>query len=223
MLALGDIFRRAFRKCRGLTKSALSHLLWLPWELRLRLDGHGPCLKILTHLTLEEKLLLYKLARELEPASVIVEVGSYLGASAACLAAAAKERGSVVYCVDTWTNEAMTEGPRDTYAEFMSNTQRYVEQIRPLRGRSLKVAKKFLEPIDLLFLDADHSYRACRSDTEAWLPKVKPGGIVVFHDFGWAEGVQRTVREMVKPIEQSPGHVMENIYWARIKHSGESE
>lgn len=218
-----DILKRTLRECLGLAKSVLSRLRWLPWELRLRLRGHGPDFKIFTHLRLEEKLLLYKLAFELEPASVIVELGSYLGASSTFLAAAAKERGSIVYCVDTWTNEAMTEGPRDTYAEFMFNTQRYAEQIRPLRGRSLKVAKKFLEPVDLLFLDADHSYRACRSDTEAWLPKVKPGGIVVFHDFGWAEGVQRTVREMVKPIEQSPGHVMENIYWARIKHSGESE
>jgi predicted O-methyltransferase YrrM len=219
MLALEDILKRALRKCRGLAKSALSRLRWLPWELRLRLHGHGPCLKIFTHLTLKEKLLLYKLARELEPASVIVELGSYLGASAACLAAAAKERGSVVYCVDTWMSEAMSEGPRDTYAEFISNTQRYAEQIHPLRGRSLEIAEKFPEPIDLLFLDADHSYAACRSDAEAWLPKVKPGGMVVFHDFGWAEGVQRTVREMVKPIEQSPSHMMENIYWARINRT----
>jgi predicted O-methyltransferase YrrM len=173
-------------------------------------------------LTLEEKLLLYKLARELEPASVIVEVGSYLGASSTFLAAAAKERRSVVYCVDTWANEGMSEGLRDTYAEFTFNTQRYTEQIRPLRGTSLEIAEGFLQAIDLLFLDADHSYAACRSDAQAWLPKVKPGGIVVFHDIGWAEGVQRTVRELVKPIERSPGHALKNIYWARIGRSGEA-
>ena len=217
MLALKDVLKRVLRKCRDLAKSALSRLRWFPWEFRLRLCGHGLCFKIFTHLTLEEKLLLYKLACKLEPASVIVEVGSYLGASSTFLAVAAKERRSMVYCVDTWTNEAMSEGPLDTYTEFISNTQRYSEQIRPLRGRSLEIAEEFLEPIDLLFMDADHSYAACRSDAEAWLPKVKPGGIVVFHDFGWAEGVQRTVREMVQPIEQSPGHTMENIYWARIK------
>ena len=199
----------------------MKRVLWLPWEGSLRLRGHSACFEIFTHMTLSEKLLLYRLVRGLKRGSVIVEVGSYLGASSTFLAAAAKERGCVVYCVDTWMNDAMSESPRDTYAEFLSNTQRFADQIRPLRGRSLEIAEKFSEAIALLFLDGDHSYAGCRSDVEAWLPKLKPGGTVVFHDFGWAEGVQRTVQEVVKPIEESPGHVMENTYYARVNPRGE--
>lgn len=218
-LATIPILRRikhTLNKCRSLSVTILNRMRWLPWELSLRFRGHSACFEIFTHMTLPEKLLLYRLARGLKRGSVIVEVGSYLGASSTFLAAAAKERSCVVYCVDTWANDAMPEAPRDTYAEFVSNTQRYADEIRPLRGRSLEIAEKFSEPIDLLFVDGDHSYIGCHSDAEAWLPKLKPGGIVVFHDFAWAEGVQRTVQEMVKPIEQSPGHAMENIYWARV-------
>ena len=37
--------------------------------------------------------------------------------------------------------------------------------------------------LDLVFLDADHSLEAVRSDIEAWLPKVKPGGWIGGHDY----------------------------------------
>jgi len=202
-----------------LLKDLIVHLQYLPWEVNLYLRGHGPCFGIFTHLTLEEKLLLYKLTRKLDHNSVIVEIGSYLGASTTFLAAAAKENQSLVYCVDTWLNDAMTEGPRDTYQEFISNTTLYQQQIYPLRGKSEDIAKEFVNQIDLLFLDGDHSYSGCRLDVESWLPKLKNGGIIVFHDYGWSEGVQKVVREIVKPREKAPGHGMSNLYWTRINGS----
>jgi len=208
--------KQTLNKCRTLSVTFLKRMRWLPWEFSLRFRGHSTCFEIFTDMTLPEKLLLYRLAHGLRRGSVIVEVGSYLGASSTFMAAAAKERSCVVYCVDTWMNDVMSEGQRDTYAEFLSNTQMYADQIQPLRGEALWIAKKFSEPIDLLFLDGDHSYAGCRSDVDAWLAKLKPSGIVVFHDIGWARGVQRIVQEIVKPIERSPGHAMDNIYWARI-------
>ncbi|MBL7161901.1 MAG: class I SAM-dependent methyltransferase [Anaerolineales bacterium] len=198
-------------------KELAAHLKYLPWEVNLYLRGHGPCFGIFTHLTLEEKLLLYKLTRKFDHNSVIVEIGSYLGASTTFLAAAAKENKSQVYCVDTWMNEGMTEGTRDTYQEFISNTTLYQQQIYPLRGRSEDIAKEFDNQIDLLFLDGDHSYKSCRADVESWLPKVKNGGIIILHDYGWSEGVQKVVRDMVKPREKKPGLEMSNLYWTRVK------
>lgn len=35
----------------------------------------------------------------------------------------------------------------------------------------------------MVFIDADHSYEACKGDIEAWLPNIKPGGIIALHDY----------------------------------------
>lgn len=39
-------------------------------------------------------------------------------------------------------------------------------------------------PVDMVFIDADHSYEACKRDILAWLPKIKSGGIIAIHDYG---------------------------------------
>jgi predicted O-methyltransferase YrrM len=184
--------------------------------LHLRLRGHGKCLHIFTHLTKKEKLRLYSIAYHLKTNPTIVEIGSYLGASSALLAAAAEQRKGVVYCVDTWQNDAMSEGQRDTYQEFLKNTAPYVDYIHPLRGRSLEFAEEFVLPIDLLFIDADHSYEGCLADTKAWLSKVSRGGIVIFHDYKYFQGVRQVVDEIVQPLVSNQGKVVENMYWAYI-------
>lgn len=52
--------------------------------------------------------------------------------------------------------------------------------------------------IDLLFLDDDHQYDTVKANFEHFLPHVRSGGYVVFHDyiFPTAEGVKRFVDEL---------------------------
>jgi hypothetical protein len=38
------------------------------------------------------------------------------------------------------------------------------------------------DPIDLLFIDADHTYEGVRADYETYSPLVRPGGLIAFHD-----------------------------------------
>ncbi len=179
---------------------------------------HRHLFSIYTHLTKHERILLFELAKSLPLGSTIVEIGSYLGASTCFLAAGARSRGNKVYAVDTWTNIGMSEGARDTYEEFLRNTEPLREWIVPLRGLSTEVGEKFDGRIDLLFIDGNHSYEAVRADLEVWLLKVKDGGIVVFHDYNWAEGVQRSVRELIVPIQVEGGRRIDSIYWTRISH-----
>ena len=169
-------------------------------------------------MTPRERLLLYKLGRLQDPGCVLLEVGSYLGASSCFLAAAARDLGggARVHCVDTWENQGMTEGPRDTWEEFRHNTERYARQIVTHRGPSVDIARTFKKPVDLLFLDGDHSYEGCRADVEAWLPHLASGGLLLMHDFGWAEGVQRVVSELVRGVESQSGQMLDNTYWTRI-------
>lgn len=172
---------------------------------------------IFTHMTSRERLQLCRLS-EVAPGGAFVEIGSYLGASTAFLAEGIRRRAAptILHCVDTWMNDAMSEGPRDTYAEFQKNVEPYGETIQPLRGYSSEVAGGFEESVGLLFLDGDHSYEAVRADVDAWLHKVSPGGIVILHDVGWADGVQRVIRESIEPRAKEIGR-LPNLYWARLR------
>jgi hypothetical protein len=41
----------------------------------------------------------------------------------------------------------------------------------------------------MVFIDADHSYEHCKADIQAWLPNIKLGGIIAFHDYGPEDGL----------------------------------
>lgn len=193
----------------------------LPVWLRLR-RRFGFALRIPTDLALYEKLLLYDKASHVPPGGVIVEIGSYLGSSAAVMAAGARAKCISIHCVDTWQNDAMSEGPRDTYAEFRRNTLAFDDIIVPLRGRAKEVADGFDLSIDLLLVDGDHSYEGCKRDLVKWLPKVKAGGLVILHDLGWAEGIQRAAEEELVPRTAGTLEQFWNIGWGVIQPEDKS-
>jgi predicted O-methyltransferase YrrM len=168
--------------------------------------------RIPTHLTIEEKEFLFFKARSLGSGSIIAEIGSYLGASACFLAAGGGSRISKLYCIDTWENDAMSEGPMDTFDRFQNNTAVFDQVIVSLRGNSVQMAKRLNVPIDLLFVDADHSYDAVAADLRAYLPKLRNGGLLILHDYGWAAGVQRAVHEIVRYIRIEDPFILSNMY-----------
>jgi predicted O-methyltransferase YrrM len=49
------------------------------------------------------------------------------------------------------------------------------------------------EPIDFLYIDADHGYDGVMADLIAWVPHVRPGGVIVGDDYDNAiyPGVKR--------------------------------
>src|SRR5262245_8562946 len=156
-----------------------------------------------THLSASDIRALEEIMKILPVGATCVEVGSYLGASSIVIASHMPP-GSSLWCIDTWANDAMSEGPRDTYADFVRNTKRYTDKLIPLRKTSVEAAANFSGKIDFLFIDGDHSYEGCKADLDSWLPKVKPGGIVALHDV-WADGVKRAIRECLLPVQSGPG------------------
>lgn len=71
------------------------------------------------------------------------------------------------------------------YRSFAAAGQRIVL----LRGNSHDAAmaarlRRLLagRPIDLLFIDGDHSYAGVKADFDTYAPLVRPGGLVAFHD-----------------------------------------
>lgn len=182
----------------------------------VRLPGLWRAFRLESHLTYDERVVLYRLAHA---ASTALEIGSYLGASALCLSSGLLGRdGARLICIDTWNNDAMTEGNRDTWTEFRSNTSRFSDCIIPVRGLSSEVVgevRKIASGLDLLFIDGDHSYNGAKTDWESYKDFLKPGSIVVFHDYGWAEGVQRVVYEDVMPLV-SGYNQLPNMWWGTL-------
>src|SRR5206468_3092487 len=57
------------------------------------------------------------------------------------------------------------------------------------------------QPIRLLFIDGLHSYEGVSFDIRDWVPRVMPGGVIVFDDYFNADpevGVRRAVDELVR-------------------------
>lgn len=168
-----------------------------------------------SHLTIIERIVLYELSKEM---SVIAEIGSYIGASACCFGAASKNKEKIIICIDTWNNDGMLEGNRDTWSEFSSNILSFADSVVPVRGSSTEVvgeARKITKNFDLLFVDGDHSYEGVKADWEAYKEFLRPGSIVIFHDYGWAEGVKRVVHDDVMPLAASYDQ-LPNMWWCAL-------
>ncbi len=51
--------------------------------------------------------------------------------------------------------------------------------------------------LDFCFLDGDHGYKNVKQDIDLWKPKIRKGGLFVFHDFGGSyHGVRKAVLEV---------------------------
>jgi len=173
--------------------------------------------RIKSHLTTGERVELNRLASGKE---IILEIGSYLGASACCFGAARKKSGfGRVFCIDTWKNNAMTEERCDTHSAFLENTKPFKQFIIPVRGFSTKMVKQIAiktNHVDMLFIDGDHSYDGAKADWDSYKGFLKAGSIVVFHDWGWAEGVKRVIEEDVKLLVNHSDS-LPNMWWGTIR------
>lgn len=111
-------------------------------------------------------------------------------------------KGGSYYAVDTWAggkNLPKDLSPEDRLARFKANVARNVPDpfVEAIWMPSLEAAATFGDDsVDLVYLDADHRYEAVRADIAAWWPKVKPGGLLMGHDYGpGSPGVMRAVEE----------------------------
>jgi predicted O-methyltransferase YrrM len=143
---------------------------------------------------------LFRAAADTRGRGAIVEIGSWKGRSTTWLASGARLAGHGVYAIDP--HRRSREYPEaETEAEFLANLARngLAAVVEPLVMTSDDAAARIAGPVELLFIDGDHSYEAVRRDAELWLPRLIDGGTVMFHDVATAaySGPRRVVREMV--------------------------
>jgi predicted O-methyltransferase YrrM len=132
-------------------------------------------------LAFDESAYLFRIARELGPAT-IAEIGRYKGGSTLLLAAAMHE-DSTLWSYDLHVKLSSTHADLHAEVEVEDALARYGLGDRV----HLVVAdSKSVEPpaggCDLVFVDGDHTYEGVRGDYENWRGAVRPGGHILFHD-----------------------------------------
>src|SRR5262249_30303778 len=134
-------------------------------------------------------LTLYSLARALRP-KVVAEIGSARGKSTCIFALACRQNGAGhVYAIDPHTFNAWTDlgAPDDTYTFLRRRLHSYgfEDVCTVIRSTSADAARGWDRPIDLLFIDGDHTYEGVRHDFEAFQPFLTERALVLFHDSAW--------------------------------------
>ena len=191
-------------------------------KLALRQRGLAGAYKIPTFTVREELEALFELAHECRPDARVLEIGSYLGASTCFLAAGLRGTSASIVCVDTWQNQTMPGGIRDTFAVFEENVKAVRHKLTLVRKSSGDVTPGELErQFDLVFLDGDHSYKQTRADFELVSNLVAPSGVLAFHDSLFYEGVSRVIGEALASVKWQIGGIVRNLFWlkpARFPH-----
>jgi hypothetical protein len=143
--------------------------------------------------------------------AIFVEVGSFLGKSSCYLAQKIKNSGKKItfYCVDTF--EGVKNDPNyydyylkygtDFFWKFEENINKCGAQnlIKPIKNTSEKASYLFEDKsLDLVFIDANHTYDFVKNDILYWQNKVKVNGIMAGHDYANYCDVPRAVDEIFK-------------------------
>ena len=140
--------------------------------------------------------LIYKemVARASEGA-LFVEVGSFKGRSSSFLAVEIANSGKNIKldCIDTWQGsiehqkgeeceiKEVVEGT--LYETFLKNTEPVKHLINPIREPSYEAAARYADgSIDFIMIDGDHTFDGVCKDIQAFLPKMKKGGVMTGDD-----------------------------------------
>jgi predicted O-methyltransferase YrrM len=152
-------------------------------SLRLRRHGLHRHMRVFSHSSPIERLALFQMATLMPPGARALEIGSHIGSSALFICAGLVRAGGNLICVDTWMNQTMPDGEKDTFAEFKTNTQPFAHMITMVRKYSYELTSEDISgPLDFVFIDGDHTEDGVRTDFRLIAPWVKVGGLVAFHD-----------------------------------------
>ncbi|MGD2084742.1 MAG: class I SAM-dependent methyltransferase [Candidatus Aminicenantes bacterium] len=144
---------------------------------------------------------LYRLSYGTKGSGEIVEIGTNVGKTAISLAYGQKvKKGKPIYSIDIYEHPDIK-----TNLEKAGVTDYVHRIIMP----SHKMAKKWEKPIELLWIDGDHSYKGVCYDIKNWTRLVITGGVIAFHDY---PGHKRS-KEVWKALRK---YLFKNPYTYRV-------
>ena len=139
-----------------------------------------------------------------------VEVGTSAGINAEKVLKYWKEI-EVLHCVDCWlTYKEYTDFIEDDDQTILRNYCMRIATDNPkmniITDLSVEAAKKFEDKsVDFVYIDANHAYKYVKQDIDAWLPKVKNGGIIGGHDWDWTDVTDNRRLAVKDAVEETFG------------------
>jgi predicted O-methyltransferase YrrM len=132
-------------------------------------------------------LLLFRLIRALQPDHCL-ELGTAFGISAAYQAAALELNGH--------GRLTTLEGADELAGFAQDNLARLglADRVTIVVGRFDDILPTITGPIDYAFIDGRHEERATITYFEQLAPQMSPGGLLVFDDLDWSDGMGRAWR-----------------------------
>lgn len=154
----------------------------------------------LEYLSHQEIDLLKALARSLPPHPLVVNIGA--GAGTAAVAFFESRNDLWLVTIDIQKESSPLGCLEGEYNALEASGLSYHDRYRQIHGDS-KVVEWDDEPLDMVLVDGDHTLEGCSGDIEAWLPRLKKGGIMALHDYRKPEsdkphpGVDQAVDELL--------------------------
>lgn len=156
-----------------------------------------------------------------EPHAFAAEVGVFKAKTSKMLLAKYAELRLMM--VDAYSSEAYTLGSdpmtAQTAGDWTHAKKLAIRNTAPFAARRDMVQLHSMDAalmvddgsLDFVFIDADHSYDGVRGDSEIWWDKVRPGGMMIWHDYGNDSDHTTGVREAVDEFAKGGGlHVSEH-------------
>lgn len=141
-----------------------------------------------------------------------VEVGCYLGRSAAYMAVEIANSGKDIRfdCIDPFNGMGGYSLSLDTFKGNMARAEGYYNVVQM---SSPEAADMYDDgSLDFVWLDGDHSVEGMEKDVPAWLPKIREGGWFGGHDYspGSGNGVHPAVSKYLTGFELHSGHLFKS-------------
>ncbi len=133
----------------------------------------------------------------------------------------------MLYLVDMW-EDIKVSGEGEDYLEYdQENWDRRYDKVMGIYAQCANVSilrmsgdqasEALPNNLDLVYLDANHSYAAVLNDMIKWFPKVRAGGILSGDDY-CREEVQKAVADFLKDHSQYKLQISDNLtQWWFIK------
>lgn len=128
----------------------------------------------------------YDLVAAIRP-QLLVELGTHKGLSYFTFCQAMKEHeiDGICYAVDTFAGDEHTDAyDESVFRAVNSHNRAHYHGFSYLLQMFFSEALQHFDDdtVDLIHIDGLHTYEAVAEDFANWHPKVRPGGIMLFHD-----------------------------------------